>query len=72
MELKDLWIGADFNWKNQRYCKIDIDDLEDVVAVKISYDEASATGNPVVTFSKYTEVEYRPRRFVLPQDGGKE
>ena len=68
-EIGNLWCGADFIFKKRRYCLLEIEpDEEEVIAVKISYDEPIVTGNMVVTFSRFTRVEYCPRIVVLTDE----
>jgi len=59
MRLIELWVGADFIYKKQRYCFIETNFNEkEILAVKINYDEPKVTGNAILSFPIDTEVEY--------------
>ncbi len=65
-EIGNLWCGADFIFINQRYCILEINpDEEEVIAVKIIYDEPIVTGNPIVNFNSSEKVEYCLRSTIL-------
>lgn len=61
-QIGELWCGADFIWINQRYCLLEINPEDaEAIAVRIRYDDETATGNTVVNFNLNTEVEYCKR-----------
>lgn len=58
-KLGDLWMGADFLWNNQIYTLLGFGENEDeVIALKVQWDEPIQTGNVAVSFSRETEVKY--------------
>jgi len=68
IEIKDLWVGVDFEFEDERYCLLELNGKDkEAIAVKINYDEPCAYGNTLFSFNYETKVIFIPRKQGIEQ-----